>query len=108
MKPLIGLIAGIFFGYILQISPNEKICAVIIFAAIDSICGGLTAKLNSNFSDLILIIGFFTNLAFGMILILFGNFFEMDLYYIALLIFGLRIFKNISILKGFFLKKCNV
>ena len=104
-KILAGLIVGIFFGYILQISPNEKICAVIMIAAIDSLFGGFVAKLNSNFSDKILIGGFFTNATFGLILILLGNFFKIDLYYIALFIFGLRIYKNIFTLKEFFLKK---
>lgn len=108
MKPLVGLIAGMIFGYILQIPADEKICAVIMLVAIDSICGGVVAKLNSNFSDKILICGFAVNLIFGMILIFLGNFFEINLYCIALLIFGLRIFKNISILKSFFLKKCAV
>ena len=105
MKALIGLAAGFFLGYALQVPIDEKISAVIILAALDSICGGIAAKLNLNFSDMILISGFFTNLIFGLILIFFGNFFGIELYYIALLIFGLRIFKNISAVKNFFLKK---
>ena len=105
MKPLIGLVAGIFLGYVVQIPADEKICAVIMLAAVDSICGGFTAKINLSFSDRIFICGFIVNLAFGFILILVGNFFEMDLYYIALLIFGLRIFKNISVMKKFALKR---
>lgn len=105
MKALIGLAAGIFLGYVFQVPANEKFSAVILLAALDSICGGAAAKLNFNFSDSILIGGFFTNVIFALILILLGNFFDLKLYYIALLIFGLRIFKNISVIKGFFLKK---
>ena len=105
MKVLGGLLFGIILGYIFQVQIDEKISAVIILAALDSICGGIAAKLNLNFSDIILISGFFTNLIFGLILIFFGNFFGIELYYIALLIFGLRIFKNISAVKKFFLKK---
>ena len=105
MKPLVGLIAGMIFGYILQIPADEKICAVIMLVAIDSICGGVVANINKNFSNRILIFGFLTNTIFGLILIFFGNFFGINLYCIALLIFGLRIFKNISALKDFFLKK---
>jgi len=105
MKALAGLAAGFFLGYALQVPLDEKFSAVIILAALDSICGGAAAKLNLNFSDTILISGFFTNLIFGIILILLGNFFKIDLYYIALLIFGWRIFKNISAVKKFFLKK---
>ncbi len=107
-KAIGGLIVGFFLGYILQIPADEKICAVILLAAIDSICGGLIAKLNSNFSNAILIVGFITNLIFGLILICTGNILGLKLYYIALFIFGLRIFKNISALKALFLKKCDV
>ena len=107
MKHLIGLGAGIFLGYHLQIPTDEKVCAVILFAAIDSLCGGFAAEVNQSFSDFTLICGFFTDVAFGIILILLGNFFEIDLYYIALFIFGLRIFKNISLLKCLLLKKYN-
>lgn len=108
LKILSGLVLGIFLGYIFQVTVNEKIFAVILLAALDSICGGITAKLNLNFSDWALICGFFTNIIFALILILLGNFFEQELYYIALLIFGLRIFKNISLAKEFFLKKFKV
>lgn len=100
-----GLLFGIFLGYIFQVPVDEKFSTVIIMAAADSICGGAVAKLNLNFSDTILIGGFFTNLIFAIILILLGNFFGVELYYIALLIFGLRIFKNISAVKEIFLKK---
>ena len=41
-----GLIFGIFLGYVLHISANEKICAVIFIVALDAICGGAVAKIN--------------------------------------------------------------
>lgn len=107
-KILGGLAIGIFLGYVIHIPANEKICAVILLAALDSISGGIAAKLNLKFSDTEIIGNFFINLIFGFILILFGKFFELELYYIALLIFALRIFKNISALKEFFLKKFEV
>ena len=105
IKVFIGLIVGIFLGFNFQVPLSEEIFTVIMLAATDSICGGVVAKFNLNFNDSVLICGFFTNLIFALILIFLGNFFEMKLYYIALLIFGLRIFKNISTLKGIFLNK---
>lgn len=104
-KVIGGLIAGIFLGYVLQVPADEKVCAVIFLVALDSLCGGYAAKLDSAFSDSILIGGFFINLIFGLGLILLGNFFGINLYCIALLIFGLRIFKNVSVLKDNLLKK---
>lgn len=105
MKILGGLLFGIFLGFIVQVPVDGKISAVIIMASADSICGGIAAKMHLTFNDTILIGGFLTNLIFGLILILLGNFLGVDLYYIALLILGLRIFKNISAVKEIFLKK---
>lgn len=107
-KILIGLSVGIVLGYALQIPANEKICAVLLLAAINSICGGFAAKLNLNFSDAILIGGFVTNAAFGLILVWLGNLFGLELYYIALFSFGLRIFRNLSVLKKFLLKNYGI
>ena len=104
MKILGGLLFGIILGYIFQVQIDEKISAVIIMAAADAICGGIAAKMHLNFNDTILIGGFLTNLIFGFILILLGKILGVELYYIALLIFGLRIFKNISAVKESFLK----
>lgn len=100
-----GLFFGIILGYVLQIPANEKISAIIFITATDAIFGGVVAKLQQNFSNRILIFGFMTNTIFGMSLIFLGNFFEIELYYIAIFIFGLRIFKNFSVLKSFLLKK---
>ena len=113
MKALIGLTVGIFFGYIFPISINKEFLAVILLAAaekgipviiMEPLREGIAAKLHLNFSDKVLIGGFFTNLIFALALILLGKIFNLELYYIALLIFGLRIFKNISAVKEFFLK----
>ena len=98
-KALGGLIFGIILGYILHIPANEKVCAIIFLSALDAIFGGIAAKLNLTFSNRILISDFFANTIFGLLLIFFGNFFGIDLYYVAIFIFVLRIFKNFSTLK---------
>ena len=104
MKALIGLAVGIIFGYPSNISADTKIFAVILMAALDSILGGFCAKFESRFSDTVLITGFLINSVFGLILIFIGNIFEIELYYITLLVLGLRIFKNLSALKERLLK----
>ena len=106
-RAIFGLIVGIFLGYILQIPADGKICAVIFLAAADSLFGGIAAKVNQNFSNRILIFGFMTNTIFGLCLIFFGNIFGIDFYYIAIFIFGLRIFKNFSVINSFLFGKIN-
>ncbi len=105
MKPLIGLTLGIILGSVAPISIEPKIFAVIILAALDSIFGGLNAHLAEKFSDTTLITGFLVNAAFALSLISLGKVLNIELYFIALLIFGLRIFKNLTGLKNHFLKK---
>ena len=105
MKPLIGLALGIILGFAAPISIEPKIFAVILLAALDSIFGGLSAHLTDKFSDTILIAGFCANAAFAIFFIFLGNALGVELYCIALLIFGLRIFKNLTSLKNHFLKK---
>lgn len=104
-KALGGLIVGIFLGYVLNIPADEKICAVIFLVALDAILGGALAKRNQKFSNRILICDFFTNIIFGLALIFFGNIFEIELYYIAIFIFGFRIFKNFSAFQKILLRK---
>lgn len=105
MKPLIGLALGIILGIVAPVSIEPKIFAVILLAALDSIFGGLSANLAGNFSDTVLIVGFCVNAAFAIFFIFLGNALGVELYCIALLIFGLRIFKNLTALKNHLLKK---
>ncbi len=104
MKALIGLTTGIILGYLSNISADTKIFTVILMAALDSILGGFCAKFEAKFSDAALIAGFLFNSLFGLALVFIGNIFELELYYIALFVLGLRIFKNLSAIKERLLK----
>lgn len=108
LKALLGLIAGIAAGCIFPLAMTgayTKIFSVVLFVAIDSVFGGLRAMLNSHFDDTVLITGFAINAAFAAFLVVLGDNIGLDLYYVALLVFGFRIFKNLAGLRRHLLKK---
>lgn len=108
MKPLAGLIAGIFLGSAPEISAavlSSAFLLAVFMAAVDSLLGGICAGLDKKFSDAVLFAGFAVNVLFAAALIWLGKIFGVELYYLALLIFGLRIFKNLTTLKNWLAQK---
>ena len=108
MRPLAGLIAGIILGSAPEISAavlSPEFLLAVFLAAADSLLGGICAGLDKKFSDAVLFAGFAVNVVFAAVLIWLGKIFGVELYYLALLIFGLRIFKNLTTLKNWLAQK---
>jgi small basic protein len=105
--PLIGLIVGIILGAFFPITiPVEyaKFMSVALLASLDSVFGGLRANAEEKFNIKIFITGFFTNALMAAGLVYVGERLGIDLYYVALLAFGLRIFQNLAMIRRYFLK----
>lgn len=108
MLPVVGVLAGILIGLFFPVSmPVEysKYLSVALLASLDSVFGGLRSVLEVKFDNVIFISGFFTNALLAVILVFVGERLSIDLYYVASLAFGLRIFQNIAIIRRYFLKK---
>ena len=106
--PIAGLIIGIFIGLIFPISiPMQyaKFMSVALLASLDSVFGGLRAGAEEKFDNTVFITGFFTNALLAAGLVYIGERLGIDLYYVALLAFGLRIFQNLAMIRRYFLKK---
>jgi small basic protein len=106
--PVLGLIVGLIIGGLFPVSiPVEyaKFMSVALLAALDSVFGGLRAGAEEKFDNTIFITGFFTNALLAAMLVYVGERLGIDLYYVALLAFGLRIFQNLAIIRRYFLKK---
>ncbi len=107
VKPLIGLLIGIVLGALMPLDftgPYTKLFSVVLLVALDSVFGGLRASVNAHFNDTVLITGFLTNALFAAFLVFVGDKLGIDLYYVALLVFGFRIFKNLAGLRRHLLK----
>ncbi len=106
--PIAGLLIGILLGTVFPVSvPADyaKYLSVALLASLDSVFGGLRAGIEEKFDNTIFITGFFTNALLAAILVYIGDRLGIDLYYVALLAFGLRIFQNLAIIRRYFLKK---
>ena len=108
MLPVFAVLAGIAIGLLFPISlPAEygKFLAVALLASLDSVFGGLRAGLEEKFDNTVFISGFFVNALLAVVLVFIGDRLGIDLYYVASLAFGLRIFQNLAIIRRYFLKK---
>ncbi len=108
MLPVFAVLLGIAIGLLFPLSlPAEygKFLAVALLASLDSVFGGLRAALEEKFDNAIFISGFFVNALLAVLLVFVGDRLGIDLYYVASLAFGLRIFQNLAIIRRYFLKK---
>jgi len=106
--PVMGLVLGIALGIICPISIPQayaKLFSVALLASLDSVFGGLRAAAEEKFDNTVFVSGFFTNALLAALLVYIGDRLGIDLYYVALLAFGLRIFQNLAIIRRYFLKK---
>lgn len=105
---MVGLFLGILLGSICPLSipvAYAKLFSVALLASIDSVFGGYRAVLEEKFDNTIFISGFFINALLAAFLVYVGDHLGIDLYYVALLAFGLRIFQNLAIIRRYFFKK---
>lgn len=106
--PIVGLLIGLLIGTFLPVSmPSEyaKYLSVALLASLDSVFGGLRAGSEQKFDNLVFMTGFFTNALLAAGLVYIGERIGIDLYYVALLTFGLRIFQNLAIIRHYLLKR---
>lgn len=98
----LGIIAGGLLGSLLSISISvtyAKYLSVAILAAADSLLGGIKGIMENKFDSTLMLSGFFTNALVAAGLALLGDKLGVDLYMVAVLAFGLRIFDNLGTIR---------
>ena len=101
---VIGIIAGIYCPF--SIPPEyARLLAVAVMAGLDAVLGGIRASMASNYDTDVFISGFFINGLLGAFLCYAGNMIGIDLYMVAFLIFGMRIFQNIGVIRRLYMGK---
>lgn len=106
--PVVGLIIGLLIGTFAPVSmPMEyaKYLSVALLASLDTVFGGLRAGLEEKFDNLVFMTGFFTNALLAAGLVYIGERIGIDLYYVAMLSFGIRVFQNLAVIRHRFLKR---
>lgn len=100
--PLIGLLIGLIIGSVFSITiPAEytRYTAVAILAALDSVLGALRADMEKKYDNWIFVSGFSVNALLAVLLTLLGDRLGVELYYAAIVAFGVRMFTNLAIIR---------
>jgi small basic protein len=106
LLPLAGLLLGILLGLVLNVNVGfelSRYSAVAILAALDSVLGAVRAELEGIYNNRIFVSGFVVNAVVAVLLTFVGDRLGLDLYLVALITFGLRIFQNVALIRRHFL-----
>lgn len=106
LLPLAGLLVGVLLGLVLNINVGfelSRYSAVAILAAFDSVLGAARAELEGVYDNRIFVSGFVVNAVVAVLLTFIGDRLGLDLYLVALITFGLRIFQNVALIRRHFL-----
>lgn len=101
---LIGVLAGIYCPFSLP-PQYARLLAVAVMAGLDAVLGAVRASMDGNYDTEIFISGFFINGILAAFLCYAGNMLGIDLYMVAILIFGMRVFQNLAIVRRLYMKK---
>ena len=105
--PIIGIIVGWAIGTMLPAVyipiGYSKIMGVALLAGLDTVFGGIRAAMEHNFDNTMFITGFFSNAALAALFVFVGSRLDIDLYFVALFMFGVRIFGNTAAIRRLFM-----
>ena len=100
--PIIGLLAGIIIGSLFSMNiPRQysRYTAIAILAASDAILGAGRAQLEDQYDNKVFISGFCVNAILAGFLTFVGDRLGVELYYAAIVAFGVRLFNNLAIIR---------
>ena len=100
---LLGLVIGYSSPLVIPVA-YSKIFSVALVAALDAAFCGLRAVVSERFDKRVFVTGFFSNTLLAAALVFIGDRLGIDLYYVALLAFGFRMFKNLAMLRRYLLR----
>ncbi len=106
LLPLAGLGLGVLLGLLLKVNVSFEVArysGVAIVAALDSVLGAVRAELDGVYNNRIFVSGFITNAVVAVLLTFLGDRLGLDLYLVALVTFGPRIFQNLALIRRHFL-----
>ena len=111
MSILIAILVGCIIGALLGINAPiisytySSYLAIAIIAALDSVFGGISSVLKRNFDLKVFTTGFFGNAILSILLTYLGQKLNVDIYLAAIIVFVGRMYRNLSIIRRYFLEK---
>ena len=104
--PIIGLLVGIVISYLFSLTipaQYSRYTALAILAASDSILGATRAHLEGQYDNRVFISGFCANTLLAGLLTFVGDRLGVELYYAAIVAFGVRLFDNLAAIRRHFI-----
>ena len=107
MIPVIGLILGVVVAICMPAIDYtySKYLAIAVLACLDSVFGGCAGYVENKFDKGVFVSGFFGNALLAVLLTFMGEKLNLDLYLVAMLVFGNRMFTNFAIIRRYLLNK---
>lgn len=104
MIPIIGLIAGVTVGLVLQPSVPGWLAPylpIAVIAALDAVFGGVRAGLEGIFNDRVFVVSFLSNVLVAALIVFLGNQLGVgsQLATGVVVVLGLRIFSNVAAIR---------
>jgi len=99
-----AILIGIIIGVILPINipmAYAKYVSVSLLAGMDSVLGAFRAGMKHKFNFMIFSSGFIVNALLAAFLTLLGDRLGVDLYIAAIVVFGGRIFQNLTMIRRY-------
>jgi len=105
MLVVLSLLVGVGLGVLLQPEVPASLSPYLpmaVMAALDSVFGGLRARLEGQFSDRIFVVSFLSNAVLAALLVWAGNRLGVqDMSIAVVVVFGVRIFQNLAAIRRF-------
>lgn len=109
LLPIAALILGFVVPFFFRVEPLTGIggvyVAVACLAGLDSLCGGIRSGLEGKFHNDVFVTGFIGNVLIAFFLGWLGDQIGVDLYLVASIVMGWRIYTNLSLIRRYILTK---
>ncbi|MGI6413852.1 MAG: small basic family protein [Syntrophomonadaceae bacterium] len=102
------LLLGMLIGFQLPVTiplVYTKYMSIAVLAALDSVFGGIRAYMEDSFDNVIFLSGFVINTLLAAVLAYLGDRLGVELFLAAVIVFGVRLFQNLGIIRRYLLKK---
>lgn len=104
--PFAALLAGVIVGLAFQLSVPEsyaRYTAIAILAAMDSVLGAALSELEGHYSNSVFVTGVVANMFLAGLLTFLGDRLGVELYFAAIVAFGVRMFNNMAAIRRYLL-----
>jgi small basic protein len=108
--PIVALFVGVVLGILVREPVRGELglyLAVACLAGLDTVCGGIRSQLESKFQSDVFVTGFVANMVIAFFLAWLGDQIGVNLFLVCALIFGTRIFNNLSLIRRIGLTRWN-